>query len=516
MNTFYLGNRQDFERKAFDYLTKCDAWKCIITKANDTKDSKWRDEVKEIIETMNFLLETLKQRKFIQTDLYNRLIIDPKKVILPYADFLPDVSSKTNEIVVVPYIVLRNSPTWKIAKYITDLLQPVVDKTLKATTFHDDIDFIHKLNHYVHHDKHLKPTTLFCSIRIVNYYTLDLNKKLLDTVEYFLRDHVISNKLDQLSIQTVKNILYLYLDNNIFCYQDKIYRYEKGSPDTMPLSDILLDIYVFSWQNEIFNQIRRSKDLFGRSKDRIFFTWNQSNKIDLENFLQTIQDHRPNVQFESCIGMNVSFLNAYIENRQGQLFTRVYHHSNLQRYTLPYVLHHSEVEHSNWLRTALIRCVCLCTSIEDFHHERIYLDLTYLTNGYSLEFVESHMEHFFNFFHMSSMRFSNDQSMYDKFRNLLFGYMTKQHQRCDELQEMKNKGQVIQLNYRYEYGPRCEFNKIFHQLWLDYFKEHRSLSKNKINVLLTTRHLHSLNTLLTKEKLSLSSSSSSSSSFLEP
>lgn len=93
MNTFYLGNRQDYEYKAQNYLTTSDAFKCVVTITNDNdKLQQWCIEFKEMIETINFLLDTLKSRKFISIDLYNRLIIDPKKVIIPCADFLPDVS----------------------------------------------------------------------------------------------------------------------------------------------------------------------------------------------------------------------------------------------------------------------------------------------------------------------------------------------------------------------------------------------------------------------------------------
>ncbi|CAF4337030.1 unnamed protein product, partial [Rotaria magnacalcarata] len=37
---------------------------------------------------------------------------------------------------------------------------------------------------------------------------------------------------------------------------------------------------------------------------------------------------------------------------------------------------------SHWLRSSLIRAVRYCTTIEDFNQERIYLEMTYLANGY--------------------------------------------------------------------------------------------------------------------------------------
>ncbi|CAF1563519.1 unnamed protein product, partial [Adineta ricciae] len=114
---------------------------------------------------------------------------------------------------------------------------------------------------------------------------------------------------------------------------------------------------------------------------------------------------------------------AHIENQNGTLYSRVYYESTIQRYTLPYVIGHAKVVHSHWFRSALIRAVCYCTSVEDFQQERTYLELTLLINGYSLLFVETHVKHFFNHFHAQTLRFSRSQSAYDNFRQQWFTFV---------------------------------------------------------------------------------------------
>ena len=52
-----------------------------------------------------------------------------------------------------------------------------------------------------------------------------------------------------------------------------------------------------------------------------------------------------------------------------------------------------------------MRAVCLCSSADDFMKERIYLEITFLVNGYSLMFVETYVQHFFNFFHVPHRRY---------------------------------------------------------------------------------------------------------------
>ena len=87
MNTFYLGNIHEFEAKANDYLLKSDAYQVLMN-----NDQQLEKGLKEMFESMNDLLETLKIYRAFNNDQYKRLFIDTSKVKLPYLYFLPDVS----------------------------------------------------------------------------------------------------------------------------------------------------------------------------------------------------------------------------------------------------------------------------------------------------------------------------------------------------------------------------------------------------------------------------------------
>ncbi|CAF4310012.1 unnamed protein product, partial [Rotaria sordida] len=228
-----------------------------------------------------------------------------------------------------------------------------------------------------------------------------------------------------------------------------------------------------------------------RYKDQIFFTWNKSSTLELETFIENIREQHQNVRFQKFISTNVQFLNASIENRQGQLYSQVHYDSNMPRYTLPYLLGHSKSAHSDWLRTALIRAVCHCTSVDDFRQERIALELTYLINGYSLLFVETHIKHFFNYFHAQTMRYSRNQNTYDKFRQQWFKFVEQRHELSEQLEKFNNNGRLIQFNYIYDFGPRCRFNREFDRLWSHYFQKHPILSEENSKIILTTKHFHS-------------------------
>ena len=98
-------------------------------------------------------------------------------------------------------------------------------------------------------------------------------------------------------------------------------------------------------------------------------------------------------------------MKAYTENRHGHLYNRVHHDAMIQRYTLSYVTGHSRLAHNDWLRLSLIRAVCLCSTPDDFIKERIYFEITFLVNGYSLMFVETYVQHFFHYFYATNLRY---------------------------------------------------------------------------------------------------------------
>ena len=65
--------------------------------------------------------------------------------------------------------------------------------------------------------------TLFCSIKITNFYTLDVHSDMIDDVHHFLTENLYSNKLGNVTILTIKNLLHLYLYNNVLSYGEQIY-----------------------------------------------------------------------------------------------------------------------------------------------------------------------------------------------------------------------------------------------------------------------------------------------------
>jgi len=186
------------------------------------------------------------------------------------------------------------------------------------------------------------------------------------------------------------------------------------------------------------------------------------------------------------------------------LYTRIHHDTSIPKYTLPYSISNAEETHSHWLRSSLIRAVRACTSVFDFNNERIYLEITYLTNGYSIEFIERRIQHFFEQFNVLSLRSSLDQHVYEQLRHRLFNFFNEQQQFSRTNQELVSDNQLIHMSYFYQYGPKNEFNEKIRKILLDNIHVPESFSDEKkhrkIKIILTTKPKHSLNALLSQQK----------------
>ncbi len=197
----------------------------------------------------------------------------------------------------------------------------------------------------------------------------------------------------------------------------------------------------------------------------------------------------------------MNFLNIHIKNQHGHIHTSVYHDSNCQSYVLPYVIHgHTSLIYGQYFRLSLIRAICYCSNVYDFDQERLYIELTFLVNGFPLQIIEDYVRKFFIKFNIQSLQTNLDQTIYHTFRKKLFLLMDEQQMLLEKNQQLENENRFFHFYYRYEWGPRREFNKQFQQLWSHYINEYPMLPRNLGKISLKTKYLHSLNTLLAQEK----------------
>jgi len=115
--------------------------------------------------------------------------------------------------------------------------------------------------------------------------------------------------------------------------------------------------------------------------DDIFFTSNEP----LEKINQTLDEANnlhPDIKLVCQIGTSVSFLDLFIENKNGTLVTSVFHKQAAESYIVTFKSDHPRQIFKNVIDSALMRAVRYSSTLSTFHNERRTIKLMlFLYNG---------------------------------------------------------------------------------------------------------------------------------------
>ena len=170
MNTFYLGNRKEFNEKSKAFMNETDIYELQVIIAERHDDTEWQNDIHRMIESMNSILRRIFEKKNIDDDVLQRLTIDISLIKIPFLYFLPHIS-RNNQVSVVPIISVYESPTWKLGLFLDRLIRPVARRSMQLTAFIDEIDVVQKLRYFFCKRQQLTSNTLFATIDVTNYYT---------------------------------------------------------------------------------------------------------------------------------------------------------------------------------------------------------------------------------------------------------------------------------------------------------------------------------------------------------
>ncbi|CAF1220272.1 unnamed protein product [Rotaria sordida] len=497
MNTYYLGQLNEFNQKSNEYIQNSTCYELIET-INEINTEQ--QQLEEIIQSIDLQLKILYQRNLITEDHLNRLSIDKKTNInLPYLYFLPETNENVHMSVQPRLSSCHHCPIYILATYLNQLLRPLFDNFSRSTTFLNGGDFIQKLQYHCVELGLLIPEIYFATFKIHVLYTKISHSSLLEALNIFLVNPLVKGRHQKLSSDAIQQLTAIVLRNNIFSYNVEIYRFIKGGPLNLPLIELLCHIYIHHWQYSLATHICLQDAFYDRYKDTGFLTWNGPIHHLQTLFNELERELDSNLQMITFISSDVHFLHAAIENQKGSLRTHAYHDLTIQPFLLPYEHSHPRLFHRQWFRAALIRTDQYCSSFEDFEDERLYIELTFLANGYSLDFIKYHIKRFLTRFNPNEQKPMNlNRYTYLSFRNELFRCIDQQKRDLLEEQQLQKNHQLIQLYYLFDWGSRCQFNQKFYQYWSTIIEQDPELKKYRLKIKLNTKHCYSSNTLLAR------------------
>ncbi|CAF0984989.1 unnamed protein product [Rotaria sp. Silwood1] len=110
-----------------------------------------------------------------------------------------------------------------------------------------------------------------------------------------------------------------------------------------------------------------------------------------------------------------------------QLRTIINHDNDLEPRGLSFISDHPPLMYSTLIQACLICAALIRSKVSDFHNERYDVQIVFLNNGYSMDFIKEHAEQLFQDFHISNWKSNLNQNTYDKMREEIIEY-DQQHQ----------------------------------------------------------------------------------------
>lgn len=155
--------------------------------------------------------------------------------------------------------------TTRLARFLNRLLRPLLKRANDSRRWlAGGADFVRRFDSYALERDRIGANTKLVTLKIKHLYTMLPHDGIVAAMSDFLAINVPWNRLEKLSFETVQRLTELFLHNNIFFYNGKIYRHVKGCPNSLPLSDTLAKIYLLSWQKPLVQVLESKQEFFAR------------------------------------------------------------------------------------------------------------------------------------------------------------------------------------------------------------------------------------------------------------
>ncbi|CAF4846797.1 unnamed protein product [Rotaria socialis] len=231
--------------------------------------------------------------------------------------------------------------------------------------------------------------------------------------------------LQGIPIGIILQLADLVLKEIAFVDGNKFYRQIIGGAMGSPFTLTLANIFMWKWEKDAICGAIGPHEIYGRYIDDIFFTFNDP-KAKIEAVIKKANAFHPNIKLEANIGSCVSFLDLLINNKNGVLFTSVYHKPAAEPCVVPFISDHPRHVFSNIIQAALLRAVRYSSTLDIFEKERRSIRLMLLYNGYPSRYIDTHFRKFFgrSMSKSSMIPFIGNENQFLVMRNTLLPKLT--------------------------------------------------------------------------------------------
>ena len=186
-----------------------------------------------------------------------------------------------------PIVSSRGSVTYRVAKILSKVIQPLVSKSphhIQSTS-----DFVSKAKGFI-----LQPGECLSSYDVTSLFTLVPIDPTLNVIKDLLEKDEKLNDRTVLSVQDIIELLGFCLHNTHFSFQNKFYEQVEGAPMGSPVSPIVANLYMESFKRKAITSAINPPQAWFRFVDDTWVIQQQAHK---QGFLDHINSIDPAIKF---------------------------------------------------------------------------------------------------------------------------------------------------------------------------------------------------------------------------
>ena len=343
----------------------------------ETYEEKNVDTTPSLRVKINSFLKKLSDKTILSRQQYLHLFANSATVPLFYA--LVKIHKVGNPI--RPIVSFINSPSYNIAKFLSNLLTPSTNKS--PHKLKNSLDAKNKLKNFI-----VPQNFQLVSFDVKALFTSIPQNFAIDCVKTFLNNNTDIFDRTKLCVTEILELITICLDATLFVYNNKYYKQIKGTPMGSPVSVVIAEIVMQKLEEIIMLKVGNLVEFWYRYVDDIITCVKED---QVEYVLREINSIKSDLQFtlEREADNIINFLDLkIIKSVIGTLSFSVFRKNTHTDKYLNFSSYHP-IEHKNSVvRSLLHRANTLCDN-EYITNENIHVINALECNGYNKNTIDN-------------------------------------------------------------------------------------------------------------------------------
>ena len=345
-----------------------------------------KDPTKSITKKSNEIVHDLLSKKYIDETTKDWAITEEDEVQCHRFYTLPKIHKSLENTPGRPIVSGVNGPTEKLSKLVDHWLQHSVQSA--RSHIKDTTHMLQQIEKWNEEKGPFPDNTKLVTIDVVGLYSNIPHEEIKTSIEEQMKEHPQFNSPPP---ETVVQCADHVLSNNVFTFENKIYKQVHGTAMGTPMAPTVANLFMTSLEEKVFKDspVPFDSEFWKRFIDDIFLLWLGSEE-ELDTFLTFLNTIHPTIKFTHTSSKEtVSFLDISISLKNGYLSTDLFTKpTDSHAYLLYNSCHPSHVKR-NLPFSQFLRLRRICSEDTQFKRRCDELENHLKSRGYSKKVIKT-------------------------------------------------------------------------------------------------------------------------------